>query len=168
MNHVKLCADIPVQARSWRNDLRIHRFCRQNHLISEAQQAAWLIKIEADPTIKMLGILGQYNDPVGVCGFTSISTVHGSAEFSLYIAADQHGKGYGKAALIDLLHYGFIQMGLNRIWGDTFDHNPAMQMFLDVGFKKEGTLRQSYYKGGKFIDSHIISILRSEYDHLYG
>jgi RimJ/RimL family protein N-acetyltransferase len=118
----------------------------------------------ADPTIKMFGV---YNlDPVsaciGVCGFTSIDRVNQKAEFSLYIAPQFHGCGYGSAALYTLVRHGFEDMNLNRIWGETFDGNPAESIFKRIGFKKEGTLKQSYFRKGRFIDSHIYGIIRGE------
>lgn len=176
---IRLSADIPEQARQWRNTPAIMRFCRQNHLISDAQQQEWLDKIATDSSIKMFGVevteVDRTTEPyqdygafyVGVAGLTSISMVHRTAEFSLYIAPEYQSRGYGKDALIELIRYGFHNLGLNRIFGEVFHGNPAMKMFKEVGFVEEGHLRQTYYKEGRFIDSTIISILRSEYDVLY-
>lgn len=186
---IRLSPDIPAEARAWRNEPIIHNWCRQNHLISSAQQEDWLKKIETDPSVKMFAVMDiaesldeMHRDPkgdkphwksydleipVGVCGLTSLSLIHRSAEFSLYIAPGYLGNGYAKPALLELLKYGFIQLGLNRIWGEVFAGNPALAIFKDLGFIEEGVCRQSYYKGGTFINSHIISILRGEYDDLY-
>jgi RimJ/RimL family protein N-acetyltransferase len=168
---IRLDARIPGRAREWRNDPSIMQYCRQNELISEAKQEAWEKRILDDPSIKMFTIESDDPEinriPLGVCGFTSISMIHRHAEFSLYIAPEFNGKGYGREALLELLKYGFHNLGLNRTWGEVFEGNPALSMFLSVGFEKEGRCRQSYFKSGKFIDSTIISILRSEYDSRY-
>lgn len=169
---IRLTPDIPVEAREWRNDPRIWMWCRQNHLISEHDQETWLTKIANDPTIKMFGIYGDETEggvvvPIGVCGLTSISLAHRSAEFSLYIAPGRQGAGYGNRALVALLKHGFWNLGLNRIWGDVFEGNQALEKFKTIGFKEEGILRQSYFKNGRFIDSTIISILRNEFDQLH-
>jgi len=102
-------------------------------------------------------------EAVGVCGLTNIDQVNQSAEFSLYIDPAMHRKGYGKAALTTLLKVGFEHLNLNHIWGETFDGNPAMGMFASLGMKKEGTRRQFYYRDGKHIDCHLVSILRDEW-----
>lgn len=101
---------------------------------------------------------------VGVCGLTSIDKINQKAEFSLYIAPDMQHKGFGRAALALLLHHGFNDFNLNRIWGESFDGNPAQKMFARMGMQKEGTLRESYFRGGKFIDSHIWAITRSQFN----
>lgn len=159
---IKLTTDIPRQAREWRNLHEINKWCRQNHLISEYQHEQWLDKIETDQTIKMFGILDPVNE-VGVCGLTSINMLHRSAEFSLYIQPKEQGKNYGKEALIELIKYGFLNLGLNRIFGEVFEGNPSLEVFKSVGFKEEGKLRESYFKSGKFINSIIISVIRNEY-----
>lgn len=167
---ISLLADIPDTAQHWRNMPSIRKWCRQYSLLTEANQAEWMHKIHTDPTIKMFGIALMAEDDInyegeycGVCGFTSIDKTNRSAEFSLYIVPYFHKKGYGKKALNLLLQHGFFDWGFNRIWGEVFDGNPAMNSFERLGFKKEGTLRSSYFRNGKWIDSHMVSMLASDY-----
>lgn len=101
---------------------------------------------------------------VGVAGLTSLDSLNQTAEFSLYIAPEYQQRGYGKAALKELVKVGFEDWNLYRIWGETFDGNPAAKMFESIGFRKEGTLRGTYYKEGRHINSHIYSITRPDYD----
>lgn len=167
---VYLSADIPAEAREWRNQKAIWKYCRQNTLISQAGQEKWLERIENDPSIKMFGVnLVEDDKAVGVAGLTSISLSNGSAEFSLYIAPNFQGKGYAKEALVMLLDHSFSDWRLERVWGEVFDYNlRAAKLFKDIGFKEEGVLRHSYFKEGKFINSTIISILRDEFEGKYG
>jgi len=152
--------------RSWRNDDRIMKWCRQNDLLSSTDQVRWYEKINIDPTIKMYLIttlIKGCTNCIGVCGLTSIDLINSRAEFSLYIAPEYQNKGYGKTTLITLLNKGFNDFNLNLIWGETFNKNPAYKMFKSLGFKKEGTRRQFYYKNGKYVDAHLVSILRKEW-----
>ena len=160
--YISLHAEIPNDALSWRNDARIFQWCRQNTLIDEFQQNMWFHQQSDDPAIKMFAIYSK-QEPVGVCGFTSIDMLNRSAEFSLYIAPDRQRKGYGKRALQTLIRHGFEDFGFNRIWGETFDGNPALRTFIDLGMTCEGTHRQTYFKKGKFINSFIVSILAEEF-----
>jgi RimJ/RimL family protein N-acetyltransferase len=173
---VVLVAEIPEQARAWRNDIRIRRWCRQDGLISHAHHFEWLGKISHDQSIIMMGIEKLVADttrrapapitghtPIGVCGLTSINRKNSNAEFSLYIAPEHQRKGYATKALRLLLEFGFKDLGLNRIWGEVFDGNPAMKIFKELGFKEEGRQRQTYWKEGRFIDTDIVSILREDY-----
>ena len=148
--------------REWRNVEEIRSWCRQNDLISDLNQAEWYEKVRKDPSIKMYAVLDPSSEIVGVCGLTSIDLYNRRAEFSLYIAPTRQQEGFGRRALKCLVLHGFRNLGLNCIWGETFEGNPAAKMFEEIGFKKEGTRRQFYFKGGKFIDCHLYSILVSE------
>ena len=159
---VTLDKNIPHKAQDWRNDPEVRRWCRQTGLITEQHHNNWLKRIE-DPDLDMFGIyVNQSYDAVGVCGLTGIDLVHSKAEFSLYIAPRYRGAGYASGALKTLLRYGFDELGLNIVWGEVLDPNPARALFEKLGFVKEGTLRDRYYKAGRFWDSHMISIKRSE------
>lgn len=161
---VWLDADIPAKAREWRNDAAIRQWCREYTTISPTRHQYWLDRIEKDPSIKMFGVYSMDRQTfVGVCGLTSINHVNQSAEFSLYIAPEFQALGLGREALETLCDHGFRAFNLNRIWGEVFDGNPAMGTFEAVGFKHEARLRESYFRDGKFIDSHIISVLRGEW-----
>lgn len=175
------------QAQLWRNDPRIWSTCRQNHIITDYQQMRWAENIDSDPTIQMLGIYAKESARglgvtdlstgkvdlethfVGVCGLTSINSNHGTAEFSLYIGPEYQGKGYGKAALIHLLDYGFNRLRLETVWGEVMQHNQAANMFQDVGFTvMKDMCRSRYFKGGKRIGSFQCDILRDEFNSKWG
>lgn len=148
----------------WRNDRRIWAWCRQNTLISDMQQQRWIEAQDLDPTIKMFAIRPGGGGLVGVCGLTDIDHINQRAEFSLYIGPEYQRKGYAKRALSELLSHGFFDLNLNVIWGETFDQNPAIRLFESLGMVKDGTRRDHYFKGGKFIDCHLYSLRRSEWN----
>jgi len=163
-DRVSLTADIPAQARAWRNQPEVWRWCRQYTLLDAASHAAWLESLAQNPTIKMFGVLNNMeHEPVGVAGLTSIDRLNQSAEFSLYIAPEFWGRGYGRDALKTLFRHGFMDHNLNRIWGETYDGNPALSLFKSLGMNHEGTLRQAYFRHGRFIDVHRVSLLRGEF-----
>jgi RimJ/RimL family protein N-acetyltransferase len=164
---IKLVSQISLNQYKWRNDPRIYRWTRQNGLISDAEHAKWEDRIESDPSIKMFGIRSHLDEEIGTVGLTSISNVHGSAEFSLFIAPDYQNKGYGRESLVELLKYGFDHLRLNLVWGETLKDNPARKMFKSIGFVEEGYLRSRYFKNGKYTDSIIFSITKEEYDTRY-
>jgi RimJ/RimL family protein N-acetyltransferase len=148
--------------RNWRNDSSVRYWCRQSDLISQSEQVRWFERQDLDPTIKMYEIL-KVGGPVGVCGLTSMDLIARRAEFSLYIGPNHHRKGLGELGLRTLLAHGFNNYGLNGIWGETFEGNPAAALFEKVGMKKEGTRRQFYFKGGRYLDAHLYSILWPEW-----
>lgn len=149
----------------WRNDPRIFRWTRQNDLLTLANHRAWFQSQQTDPSMRMYAVL-QHGLQVGVCGLTSIDLLNRRAEFSLYIDPECHGHGLGRAALATLMCHGFSCLGLEVIWGETFDGNPAAKMFERLGMKKEGTRRAFYYRHGASISAHLYSLLSSEWARL--
>lgn len=160
---VELNADIDFHhAQVCRNKVEVRNWCRQFTLISYEEQEAWQDRIQ-DPSIKMFSVRVSKPDDagtqVGVAGFTSIDRQNRSAEFSLWIDPEQQRKKYGAQALFTLLHHGFMDWGFHRIWGEVFDGNPAMALFEEMGFMHRGKWRESYFRNGKFINSHLIDLL---------
>lgn len=155
--------------RSWRNDYRIWQYTRQNDYLDDLEHESWFRRQSSDPSIKMYRIEltgGDKTSLVGVCGFTSIDYRNRRAEFSLYIAPAFQRRGLGKKALAILVSHGFENHGFQVIYGETFAGNPAAGLFEGLGFKLDGTRRQFYYKEGAFIDAHLYSLLREEFDAL--
>jgi len=151
------------QMLMWRNDKDIYQWCRQNSPLHWAEHVVWYEKQAKDLSLSMFAI--TYGSVfVGVCGLTDIDMVNRRAEFSLYIGTEHQKKGFGAEALKLLFKHGFYDLGLNRIWGETFDGNPAMSMFIKLGMVHEGTRQEHYYKNGNFIDAHIVSIGRKQFD----
>jgi RimJ/RimL family protein N-acetyltransferase len=147
--------------RDMRNDERIWRWCRQNSVIDPQQHEAWYQRQASDPTIKMFAI--RSSGILGVCGLTDIDRINQRTEFSLYIDPLYQKEGFGKMALKLLLNHAFMDQNLNVVWGETFDGNPALDMFIGLGMSCEGRRREFYFKGGKFIDAFLISMTRTEF-----
>jgi RimJ/RimL family protein N-acetyltransferase len=145
-----------------RNSFTIRKWCRQKDLIHEDEQYLWFERQMSDPTIEMYSICRSddgSNSLVGVAGLTSIDVHNRVAEFSCYIFPKFHRRGFARMALATLFNHGFHNRGLNRIWGETFEGNPAASLFEALGMIREGTQRQNYFKSGKFLDSHIYGLL---------
>lgn len=158
---------IGLELNKIRNDWDTRKWCRQVGLIDDFQQRTWLENQSKRDDIQMFGILsdslaGGYNY-IGVCGLTDIDYVHSRAEFSLYIFPEFRLNGYAKKALLELLRYGFNELGLQQIWGETFKGNPAYNLFKDIGMKDDGVRRHFYFKDGTFLDANLISILCGEW-----
>ena len=153
--------------RDYRNDYNIRKWCRQVGLLSDHDQMNWYHKINNDKSINMFSIIRTENEDegrlVGVCGLTSIDYINRNAEFSCYVGTEFRLSGYCSKALNILFRYGFMELNLHSIWGETFEHNPAMHLFNKMGMTKDGIRRQFYYKEGKYIDAILISITKSEF-----
>ena len=78
------------------------------------------------------------------------------------------GKGYGKQAMEAMMGYFFDVLGLERLYLDHYTGNPAAGLYLSLGFKYEGVLRKNCRKNGILYDVHLMSMLREEYEALFG
>ena len=73
-------------------------------------------------------------------------------------------RGYGTAALVQLLDLSFHTYSLHRAWVDIPEYNlPAIHMCERIGFILEGRLRGTHPKDGKWYDSLTMGLLSSEY-----
>lgn len=148
--------------RSWRNDRAIYTWCRQFEPLETWTHKAWLSSLPGRTDVRMYGIFDQ-GRALGVCGLTSIDMINRRAEFSLYVGREHWGNSYGLKGLKTLCAHAFLSLGLNHVFGETFDGNPAAKTFEKVGFQKEGTRRGFYFRDGKYIDAHLYSILAKEF-----
>jgi RimJ/RimL family protein N-acetyltransferase len=61
--------------------------------------------------------------------------------------------------------HGFHNLNLHRIWLRVHEPNKGgIRAYEKAGMKHEGTLREAHYQEGRFVDVHIMSILRHEWD----
>jgi RimJ/RimL family protein N-acetyltransferase len=75
------------------------------------------------------------------------------------------GKGYGTEAIKLLQKFVFEEMNLNRLDLEVRGFNNAGQgCYTKCGFVEEGRLRQNLFVNGRYVDTIVMSILKSEWD----
>ncbi len=63
-----------------------------------------------------------------------------------------------------MLRLAFEEMNMERVTLDHFtDNKIASKLYLKVGFSYEGVMRNGGKKDGKYVDLHLMSMLREEY-----
>lgn len=81
----------------------------------------------------------------------------------------ERGRGYGSDAVRVVLRYAFLEMNLNRVGLEVMAYNTeAIHAYQAAGFQVEGRLRAFVYRDGVYYDIETMSILRSEWEALYG
>jgi RimJ/RimL family protein N-acetyltransferase len=159
-----LSADIPLNARLWRNDRAIFDTCRQFTVIDQNHHLKWMEKI-SNSSIKMFGIYDKKNEfPLGVCGFTDINMQARHAEISIYIQKDEQGKGYAKDTLYTLIKHGFEDFNFNKLWGECFNTNlKSIMIFKKLGFIASSGHIQHYFRNGNYIDTTFMTLLEKDF-----
>lgn len=154
----------------FRNHPGIIKYTRQYSTLDQRPHLEYWDNVQNNDFImhKMF-MLGVYHPTsgrliiIGVAGLTNIDWVNSHAEFSLYVAPKHQDQGYGSQAFYTLLKHGFEAFNLHKIWGESFEGNPAIKMFSNLGMTITPGHRHHYYREGKYIDSVFSHILEQEF-----
>lgn len=152
----------------WRNDTDItEQLAGSVFPVSPEREKEWMEEVVlSDRNQIRFGIVLEENDElIGMVNLTHIDWINRNAEFSILIGEKkQWGKGYGKKAMTEILKFGFNERNLERIYlYVNIDHTPAISLYENLGFQKEGTLRKHHFRKGQYRDVFLYSILKEEY-----
>ena len=85
-------------------------------------------------------------------------------EIGYSLLPNERGKGYCSEAVRIMVDYLFLSKDTGRIQAQTDPRNIGSQKVLEkAGFKKEGTLRRTFFTRGEWRDAYVYSILREEW-----
>ena len=109
-------------------------------------------------------LLKESKEVIGATGFVRYYPDHFRAELGYAITNEEYKrKGYMFEATLPMIPYGFNKMELNRIEAFSSPQNTASIRIIEkLGFKKEGLMRQHFYRDGIAEDSTIYSILKDD------
>lgn len=155
--------------RDWRNIPTFRKNFREHRELGMYNQERWFEKTVLNPNDFMFVIEKLDNQKIiGAAGLLYINWIIRSADFSFYIGHDELyiDDKYAPDAIRLLLTYGFNNLNLNKVWMELYEFDKKkLKIFIDTfKFKVDGTLRQNAFEDGKYFDSHIISLLKSEFD----
>ena len=80
---------------------------------------------------------------------------------------DYQGRGFGPDAVRTMLKFAFDELNLHRVELDVMAFNTrAIRCYEKVGFRHEGIRRESFFRGGKYHDLHVMAVLRKDFHAL--
>lgn len=124
---------------------------RRAELFKSGQRIRWGITKKDDDIV------------IGSCGYTQWIKNSYRAEIGYELAKAHWRKGIMTEALGAIIHFGFQNMGLNRIEALVMEKNIASIRLLEkLGFQAEGTLRDYGYWKGRFHDLKMFSRLKRD------
>ncbi|MFG1876902.1 GNAT family N-acetyltransferase [Sphaerisporangium sp. NPDC049003] len=86
-------------------------------------------------------------------------------EIAIGLLPDRRGRGIGTRAQRELVRYLFTHTRVERVQATTDPENRAEVRCLEkVGFRLEGTVRRAQWRGGRWHDQLLFSVLRDEFD----
>lgn len=140
----------PHEWHGWRDPHRVRRQWEESGLLGENGG--------------LLIVIGD-TDRAGFVSWRSVTTgpIAVSWEIGISLAEQFRGRGYGTAAQRLLVRYLFDHTHVNRVAAVTEITNVAEQRALEkAGFTREGVLRGSTFRQGRWHDQVIYSVLREE------
>jgi ribosomal-protein-alanine N-acetyltransferase len=121
-------------------------------------------KIDNNEAINWVIIEKCSGNTIGVIGHYRIRPEDYRAEIGYMFLPEYAGKGYATEALREVVRYGFDDMDLNSVEGIIDPGNTASERVLQKnGFVKEAHIQENVYFNGRFLDSVIYSLLKSNY-----
>lgn len=100
---------------------------------------------------------------IGYVRLSNYSKINNNLMVGMDIDPQFVNKGYGKLVYKILIPYLFEYYSLNKLSLEVLATNQrAINLYLKLGFKYEGMKRQEIYKDNVYIDSILMSILKSE------
>jgi RimJ/RimL family protein N-acetyltransferase len=102
---------------------------------------------------------------IGMVDYRDVDSIARSATVGITIGEkDVWGQGYGSEALRLLVGHLFDHLNLHRVQLDTWSGNErAIRSFVGLGFREEGRLREAVWGRGRYFDSILMGLLRSEW-----
>ena len=156
-----------AQLLAWRNRPELRRYFREYRELNSTQQRAWFdAKVNGDTATRMFAIEeASTGRLLGACGLCYIDWVNRTADFSIYLGADDLyiDERLAPDAAVALMRYGFDELGLNRLWSEIYAFDaPKTAFFEQLGFHLDGRHRQTHWAEGAWHDSLYFSLLAAD------
>lgn len=150
---------------NWVNNSELRNLTGGIYPVSDIEHEIWFKDKALEKTNKLFGIEKRDEKAlIGIIGFNNTDFINRSTEVYIYLGEPLYwGKGMGTEALQLMTNFAFEELNLHRLFLTVFSYNSrAIKSYEKVGFIKEGVLRDSIYKSGKYYDKVIMSIINTK------
>jgi RimJ/RimL family protein N-acetyltransferase len=173
MNGMALRPDVEISALgleaaprmlAWMQDPEVAGNIGLSREPSLAGTLAWLEKAQSGESVLAFGILLQ-GQHVGNVVFDQLERHVGLARLSVYLGEPQaRGKGVGLAGICLALRDLFGRPGWHKVWLTVHVENlAAIRTYEQIGFQREGLLREAFLVDGRRTDMYYMGLLKREF-----
>lgn len=104
-------------------------------------------------------------ETIGMAGLEAINMLHGNAIMPVFIAQTWRRAGIGIRMACMMIDLAFKQLRLHRVTTVYRSDNAASEALLKrLGFRREGTSRQSWFSHGQYLDLMNVGVLAEEWE----
>lgn len=97
-------------------------------------------------------------------GHVNVDRADRKTELGYWIAEDYQGRGIVTRAVRALIDHAFAVLNLNRVEIQAAQTNVRSRAIAEkLGFRLEGTLRQSEWADSRYLDHAVYGLLRAEW-----
>ena len=158
-------SDLPGMVE-WRNKKHVRRWFFNQNILTLEKQLKWYKRYLKNSSDRMFIIGTKGNVPIGTIALCNIDYRNKRAEFGRLMIAESVylRKGYAADAALALINFAFTEMGLNRLYLESFaDDKPAVDLYKKLGFKIEGILRKHIFINRCSRDVIYMGLLKEEF-----
>jgi len=149
------------QVLAWRNHPEIRRYMFMQQEISLEEHTRWFARASQDAKRHLL-VFEIDSTPLGFINIHQIAN-GGVADWGFY-AAPEAPRGTGRVLGQAALHYAFETAELHKLCGQALIFNErSIRFHLNMGFQREGVLRQQHFDGLEYFDVVCFGLLASEW-----
>lgn len=155
----------------WHNDAKLYEtLCESFQPVSRASETDWLHRKSARSSseINLAICLQPAGEHVGNIYLRDICWVARRAALHVFIGGNvNRSKGYGQAAICQILQLAFSDLNLNRVYLEVLaDNLAAIKTYEKCGFELEGRQKAHYFKAGQYKDGLIMGISSQKFHNL--
>jgi len=136
-------------------------------VVTDLESARSFLQSYADRAATDTGrIYGIWADGTLVGGvmFRTMEVAHGVAEAGCWLEPAGTGRGLVTRAVRAIMDWAFGERGLHRIeWQAAAANAPSIAVAKRLGMSRDGVLRQSYLRHGRYVDMEVWSVLAPEW-----
>nr|WP_256522447.1 GNAT family protein [Halobacillus sp. A5] len=123
-----------------------------------------LSKKEPESDHYSLIIESEEKEAIGMINTFDCDRRNGTFKYAILIARPYRGRGYAKEAVHLIMTYFFNELSYQKLTSIVYSFNKSsIQMHENMGFQKEGQLRNMIFTGGHYYDFLYFGITRDEF-----
>ena len=152
----------------WRNETVVRdMYAGHPFYVNPEKERAWYDRILTSdhPNVSMGVEIEETEKLIGLIFLMNVNHINRSAEMALFFGEDSRKASDIIKAILLTFEYGYYDLNLNRLYGTvTESHTTLIKLYERMGGQREGLMRQSFFKNGKYLNEVMLSILKEDYE----